>query len=154
MKAISIWQPYASLLVKGVKKIETRGWRPKSAYLGTLAIQACHPQQRKGRYSLDNILDSPPFDVLCAGMTLPVGMIIGTVKFSGVRPVEEMISTLTPLELSLGDYSPGRLGWIMYEPFELPEPIVCKGKLGFWNVPEDVEEKIREQLLTNGRKIS
>ena len=28
MKAISLWQPYASLIAAGVKTIETRGWAP------------------------------------------------------------------------------------------------------------------------------
>lgn len=38
MKAISLWQPWASLVAVGAKKIETRSWATK--YRGSLAIHA------------------------------------------------------------------------------------------------------------------
>src|SRR5690349_22770127 len=38
MKAISLWQPWASLVSIGAKKIETRSWA--TAYRGPLAIHA------------------------------------------------------------------------------------------------------------------
>lgn len=38
MKVITIWQPWASLIVLGHKKIETRGWATK--YRGPLLIHA------------------------------------------------------------------------------------------------------------------
>jgi hypothetical protein len=38
MKAITIWQPWASLLAIGAKKYETRSWPTK--YRGTIAIHA------------------------------------------------------------------------------------------------------------------
>ncbi len=38
MKAISLWQPHASLVVAGVKRFETRSWA--TSYRGRLAIHA------------------------------------------------------------------------------------------------------------------
>lgn len=38
MKALTIWQPWASLLVSGQKKYETRSWA--TAYRGPIAIHA------------------------------------------------------------------------------------------------------------------
>lgn len=41
MKAISLWQPYASLIALGAKTIETRSWAPPAQYLETrIAIHA------------------------------------------------------------------------------------------------------------------
>src|SRR5579885_2158306 len=41
MKALSLWQPWASLMADGRKKIETRHWRPPAWLLGQpLAIHA------------------------------------------------------------------------------------------------------------------
>ena len=41
MKAISLWQPWASLMADGRKKIETRHWHPPAWLLGQeLAIHA------------------------------------------------------------------------------------------------------------------
>lgn len=43
MKAISLWPPYASFIVAGLKRIETRSW--KTSYRGPIAIH-----QTKGNY--------------------------------------------------------------------------------------------------------
>ena len=41
MKAITLWQPYASLLVAGRKPHETRSWPPPDSLLGArIAIHA------------------------------------------------------------------------------------------------------------------
>ena len=42
IKAISLWQPWASLIALGGKKIETRSWPTK--YRGPLAIHASKNQ--------------------------------------------------------------------------------------------------------------
>ena len=48
MKALTIWQPWASLLVSGQKKYETRSWA--TAYRGPIAIHAAmRPVRRAGR---------------------------------------------------------------------------------------------------------
>ena len=36
MKALSLWQPWASGIFAGVKSIETRHWRPPEALIGEL----------------------------------------------------------------------------------------------------------------------
>ena len=38
MKALTIWQPWASLIARGVKQYETRSWATK--YRGPIAIHA------------------------------------------------------------------------------------------------------------------
>lgn len=50
MKAITIWQPWASLIVCGAKKYETRSW--KTDYRGKIAIHAA----KKDIYSIVNRL--------------------------------------------------------------------------------------------------
>lgn len=48
MKCISLWQPWASLLVAGVKKIETRSWL--TGYRGPLYIsRSKEARQRRSR---------------------------------------------------------------------------------------------------------
>ena len=48
MKALTIWQPWASLLVSGQKKYETRSWA--TAYRGPIAI---HAAMRPVRRTID-----------------------------------------------------------------------------------------------------
>ena len=46
MKVISVLQPWASLIVMGAKKIETRSWQTK--YTGELLIHASLGKSREG----------------------------------------------------------------------------------------------------------
>ncbi|MBP2659020.1 MAG: hypothetical protein H6Q69_2052 [Firmicutes bacterium] len=46
MKAITILEPWASLIACGAKKIETRSW--STQYRGLIAIHAAKDQDKKG----------------------------------------------------------------------------------------------------------
>ena len=50
MKAITTWQPWASLLARGAKKYETRSWETK--YRGPIAIHAAQKP-----FNTDSYLD-------------------------------------------------------------------------------------------------
>lgn len=50
IKALSLWQPWASLIAIGAKKIETRGWSTK--YRGPLVI--CSAKRPASRYDVDH----------------------------------------------------------------------------------------------------
>ena len=51
MKALTIWQPWASLLVSGQKKYETRSWA--TTYRGPIAI---HAAMRPVRRTIDALV--------------------------------------------------------------------------------------------------
>ena len=51
MKALTIWQPWASLLVSGQKKYETRSWA--TDYRGPIAI---HAAMRPVRRTIDALV--------------------------------------------------------------------------------------------------
>ena len=41
---------------------------------------------------------------------------------------------------------PGRWHWQLADVRPLPDPVPCKGMLGLWRLPEDVEKLVRAQL--------
>jgi len=153
MKAISILQPWASLVAVGAKKIETRSWATK--YRGPLAV---HASARMSRKQKKVCWTNPFFKILeTAGLMerevdgkhlnlLPVGAIIATcslvdcVKIVGRTSVEGRIvaaqlenrQVVEGDELVFGDYTPGRFAWILEDVQPLPEPIPTKGMLGLW----------------------
>ena len=45
---------------------------------------------------------------------------------------------LTNQELALGDFSPGRYGWVLANVRRLPEPIPWRGQQGLFNVPVEL----------------
>lgn len=40
----------------------------------------------------------------------------------------------------------GPVGYVLRDVIALPTPVQCKGALGFWTLPADVEANVREQL--------
>lgn len=135
MKAISLWQPWASLVVHGHKKIETRHWPPPKSLLGKrIAIHAA----KLTRY--DTLMATPPFLGLLDG-ELPHGCIVGTVKLSScIRMTPTNIADFAqrkPLEVQLGDWQPGRYAWVLRDPRLLTEPLPWRGSQGFFKIDVD-----------------
>lgn len=143
MKAITLTQPWATLITLGAKQIETRSWW--THYRGPLAIHAgarlAPVGGRKGLYVLCN---REPFATLFATYNIhcatildgeipfPLGAIVATAELVDIRPTEERSSELSPQELALGDYSPGRYSWFLQNITALAEPIPTVGGLKLW----------------------
>lgn len=115
MKAITIHQPYAHLIIAGGKQIETRS--RNTNIRGRIAIHASKKKSKLSKCYKD----------------IDYGAIIGTVELVDCIPVEKIINKLSVFELSAGDYSDGRYAWIMENPIKFKEPVFAKGKQGWWN---------------------
>lgn len=149
MKVISLLQPWASLVVIGAKKIETRSWNTK--YRGPLLIHA----SKKKIPELRSLLCSWNFDAAFhslggtmspgSNLELPLGSIIGMVHLDNCRPTDSFTvaeldtkvwhpdgRTSYYTERQLGDYSPGRYGWLLSNPHSFSHHIPVKGSLGLW----------------------
>jgi hypothetical protein len=131
MKVLSLLQPWATLLIMGVKKIETRSWC--SRYRGELLIHAS--SGKKGSV----LVTEPPFKKYINHFNaLPFSAIIGKVILEDIVPVDELqfsdghINSLTLEEKAFGDYTKGRYAWILSEPIAFDAPIFIKGSLGLW----------------------
>lgn len=127
MKAISLWQPWASAVVLGIKTIETRGW--STNYRGRLAIHAAKlwkPEQQLFA-ATEHALGRLP-------KRIPLGCIVGYVDLVDCRPTE--LEEASALERILGNFAPGRYAWILAFPVQLDEPVPFRGKQGFFSVPD------------------
>jgi hypothetical protein len=142
MKALTLRQPYATLVAIGAKRIETRSWRTR--YRGPLAIHAAAtfpPQARE-------LCSREPFrSALLAGGydhadSLPVGLVIARCRLLDCLPTRVEaglehgdVPPAGSAEWAFGDYSSGRFLWLLadVEPVEPPRP--AKGTLGLWEWP-------------------
>lgn len=129
MKALSIIQPWASLIVLGYKPVENRTWPTR--YRGRLLIHA----SKRG--------DDPSAELLCQQLLielprdLPRGMILGAVDL--VDCVE--LSPATPIEqLDLGPWAFGPWCWLLENVMRFETPIACRGSLGLWTPPAGLLE--------------
>jgi hypothetical protein len=130
MKAISLHQPWASLVAYGFKRYETRSW--DTAYVGPIAIHAAK-QWSKAQRDFWQALRAR-YDGICSVIpgTLPLGAIICVTHVLGTRPT--MGLGRDALEDALGDFSWGRFAWALGRPLRLPTPKPCLGRQGFFNV--------------------
>lgn len=163
MKALTLTQPYASLIAIGAKTIETRDWATK--YRGPLAIHAGKGLGpvggRRGMFRLCNT--SPFAEVLDAAAIwhttaidhLPYGAIVAVVELVDCRPTAgtrkengwgpkyaDWVHDLTAQERAFGDYTPGRYGWMLTNIRALPMPIAAKGALSLWEWDPPTERTV------------
>lgn len=149
MKAISLIQPWATLVSIGAKRIETRSWATK--YRGPLAIHASKKVDKLAclKKEIVTALNQQGFVLIS---DLPTGVVVATCRLvdcfeiKTVRSVKRdrkatMIAFLeagnslievSGDELAFGDFAPGRFTWILEDVKPLPEPVPAKGMLGLW----------------------
>lgn len=131
MKAISLWEPWATAIAIGAKAIETRGW--PTSYRGALAIHAAKTREMAEYFLLKPSVRAA---FAAAGITtvdqLPFGCVVATCRLVGCVRTELMRDNLPPLELELGGYEDRRFAWKLEEVVRLPVPIPARGSQGFW----------------------
>lgn len=147
MKVISIWQPWATLMAAGYKRIETRSWPPHGLKPGQLV--AIHAGKRWTGVQRA-ICDGEPFKRclvqahqrgLWDAAHPPLGCVVAIARFdhfaatSGGIDYEQM----TDEEHHFGNYSGGRFGWFFSEVRPV-EPIPLRGQQGLfeWSPPAEL----------------
>lgn len=129
MKALSLWQPWASAVALGLKTYETRSWR--TDYFGPIAI---HAAKRLDRAMLRNVNgDRGPFL-----KEPPLGVILATAVLVDCIEAARIRDQLSPMELRYGDFSDGRWAWRLHEVRALPVPIPFRGRQGLFDIPDEL----------------
>lgn len=78
------------------------------------------------RLELPEVFDGPA--------AFPMGYVLATAELVDcIKITPELVATLSPDELALGDYALGRYAWKLANVKKLPEPIPAMGKQGLWN---------------------
>lgn len=116
MKALSLKQPFAELVVSGKKKIELRNWNTK--FRGEFLIHASKSPDKESMKKFG-------FE------TLTTGAIIGKAKLIDVKEYKTEEEQNRDKELHLADSSWGKYGFILENAGRIKE-IPINGKLGFW----------------------
>jgi hypothetical protein len=131
MRALTIWQPFADLIVSGRKRVENRSWAPAASAIGQrIAIHA-----GKARWS-------PPTPIAPDGGPWPDGprgVVVGTAVLLGVtapagdgRQVPRGISdVLDPIVESDPFADPQSWRWILVDPITI-DPVPARGAQGLW----------------------
>lgn len=141
--ALSLTQPWASLMAIGAKKIETRSW--KTSYRGLVAIHASKGFPKDARKLTCN--DEQFFQALISGgyysvHELPLGAILAVGNLTACIRTDALIVE-DKQERLFGNYSAGRYAWVFENVRRLPEPIPAKGALSLWTPEPDVLARLQ-----------
>jgi activating signal cointegrator 1 len=147
MRAISLYQPWASFVAAGIKPFETRSWSPPAALIGQrIAIHAAKKKTPR--------VDSK-WALRCGVDSLPLGAVVCTAILAGayrcysgpeggrhVWSIErlsgsphEYLPLVTPAAITTdeyGDYAWGRWAWLLTNIERLDPPIPAQGTQRFW----------------------
>ena len=133
MKALTISQPYASLIADGAKPVENRYWPIN--YRGPLAIHAGKGSQYLNRAQLREY---------------PTGVVVAKCQliacFELAAAIKMIEALQIPKDLKAIGWTPGHMAWLLHHeytegPFcwvlsdieRVMPPVVATGKQGLWN---------------------
>ena len=146
MKALTLLQPWASLIACGAKKIETRSWSTK--YRGPIAIHVAQHKDTprcaweepfKSELTKAGMFTEYPggklgFKLKHNGCVIAIADLVDcqmVVRRNGIAAMLENGVTVMGNELAFGDYTPSRYAW-MLENVKAIEPVPAKGMQRIW----------------------
>lgn len=143
MRALTLFQPFATAIAYGLKRTETRSWSTK--YRGELAI---HAAARVPPWAV-HVAEEPgirdAFKRYAGGWPeFPRSVVVALADVDTVDGVEVLRAGLDPLDFALGDYSDNRFGWTLSNVRRLVVPVTVSGALGIWKVPDAITRAIED----------
>lgn len=120
---LSIRQPWAELILAGLKKYESRGW--ETLYRGPLWLHA-------------SLRIDPGSDIASAEL-LPRGAVVGVIV------LKEIIG-IKPKDAEEYDGLHGPLHWRVEPLHRLPRPVAARGRLNLWRLTPTLFRQCFRQL--------
>lgn len=126
MKVLSLKEPFATLIMNGTKKVETRSW--KTNYRGEIFIHAS--------LSVDKTLSNrKDIETYIKDLKLNCGYIVCRANLVDCIYMDEQFVKMmqkNSQEYCCGDYQVGRYAWVLDSVCPIV-PIKAKGQLNIWN---------------------
>ena len=137
MKAITISQPYASLIASGEKWVENRIW--ETSHRGPIAIHAGQGRQYLGNDELKNCPTGKIIAIADLVACVPISRIME--EADDANPERPFGLPWTWQEIARHSHCSGPWCWILADARAI-EPIEVRGAQRIWNVPAEIAEKI------------
>ena len=152
MKALTIWQPWASLIMLGAKPYEFRGWHAPNTIVGQrIAIHAGARKPRRAEIAdIITRINTSDAWTTCIHMTpdtlrildawhanpgkLYTGCILGTAILGEPKKASEIVGEFGGVVNDSDRDEHFNWAWPLSDPHYLREPLPMKGMQGFWNV--------------------
>lgn len=116
-RALTIRQPWATLIASGAKDVENRSWA--TSFRGRIAVHAGAATDRAAGIGTPR--------------ECPNSVIVGTVEIAGC--IRDYASPWA---------EDGCWHWVLRDPVAFAEPVPCKGKLGLWRLDDETARLVAE----------
>lgn len=146
MKAITIKQPWATLIALGLKEFETRSWATK--HRGPIAIHAGKSIDKEA-FNEPTIYSALVKTGIESLIDLPTGAVIAIANLTECHKITSDYYSMYEQESAgtdkghlieddewwFGNYEEGRYAWQLSD-VQAIEPVLAKGQLSLWNWDE------------------
>lgn len=147
MRGLSLYGLSPHAIAYGAKKVETRSWKCNDKYIGQrIAIHASKTKPPGGMFGLqlwmreplniDWLVKTPYMDAdgTAHPELMPTGAFVATAVVADCVPTEDLMSVISDLEWTHGDYSPGRWGWVLESVRRLTDPVPYIGSYNLYKI--------------------
>jgi len=146
VKALSLHQPWAELIARGIKKYETRDWR--TPYRGKLIIQAATKSDEILQSRLDDLAKNLGIEIdyekLSRGMAILIADLTDCIQIT-----EKFRSEQNSSELLCGNWELGRWAWKLENIRLIEFPVPLKGQQSIFPVAKEWLHEINSVLSPN-----
>ena len=125
VRALTLWQPWASCIAYGTKRIENRRWA--TDYRGWLLLHAGATIDPAAKYAVM----ARPF----LNRPQPVGAVLGWARLDDCHADDGMCTLWS---------APGQWHWHLTDVHRLPRPVPCPGARGLWTPTPALLDLVRE----------
>ena len=146
MRALTLIEPYATLIAVGHKKIETRPW--PAVYRGPILIHAGKSRECIEPAFIAELFAKAGIDGAVRPTDpypWPLGMVVARARLVDCVSTGR-VGAISPKERALGDYSEGRFAFRLDDVVPLLEPVPAKGALGLWGPMESLVAAVEAQI--------
>jgi len=143
MRALTLIQPYGGLIATGIKRVENRTWPAPPSMLGQRF--AIHAGSKVDRETIEDLLDEGLTEHELWRMRSAV-LAVATLDRVVADRITSGLGSFHSLTRDEACWYNGPFGFVLCDIVALPAPVPCKGALGFWTLPSDVERAVREQI--------
>lgn len=167
MKALSLLQPWATLVAIGAKRVETRSW--PTHHRGALAICASKKFRDADRFlcledpfrhTLANALYDGDVDIMrrCVlhdetvelngkvYMPLPAGCVVANTVVRACMPALIVMEEVDPKERAFGWYAADRFAWLLDDTIQVQGRYPVRGMPGLYDLPAEIARAVDEEL--------
>jgi ASCH domain len=140
MRGLSVQQPWAAAIAYGPKTVENRTWpAPGWALRTMIAIHASKKPDISAR--------PPDGESWPMAQRMHLGAVIAVATLAGCHLSPDFGGICGATRPLCSPWSArDQYHWLLADVRPLPEPVPCRGMLGLWRLPENVEKAVRARL--------